>query len=152
MLRKKTAQLTVDTNAYTAGDLIGGKMTFDLSDFRDRDIFIRSAFVYDQSKNDKDYILVLFGADPAATTFTDQAAFDVDDADLTKIIGTISLATLTGFNDNGVSMVQALALPIPLDPKGNMTLYAALVSVADPTFAAATDVSVALVIGDHAGN
>jgi hypothetical protein len=82
--------------------------------------------------------VVLFDSDPSATTFTDQAALDIADADLLKVIGVVSVTTWYAFADNSVGQARNLAIPV----SSAGSLYACLVSRATPTFAAATDVTI----------
>lgn len=137
---------TVDTSAYAAGDLIGGKLTFTAAlNELTKSAELRAVTIIDQAKNDKDYNLVIFGDNPTGTTFTDQAAFDIADADMSKILTVVSVTSFTGFSDNGISLATEIARPLKsLASTASRTLYGALVAAADPTFAAASDVRIRL--------
>lgn len=141
-----SATPTVDTNIYASGDLIGTKMEFDVGQFRDAGGFILdSVTLVDQAKQSANVDLVLFNADPSGTTFTDNAAFDVADADMSKICAVVSLTTHVTFNDNSLSIARDQGIPIKLGKSlASQRLYGALVARATPTFAAATDVRVTL--------
>lgn len=137
---------TVDTSIYASGDLIGTKMTFTPAVRQaTRSGVITGVIIVDQSAQASDIDLVLFSANPSATTFTDQAALDIADGDMAKIIAVIPFvaANRFAFADNGVKYAGSIMIPI----KGTVnTIYGALVSRGTPTFAAATDVTVQLAI------
>lgn len=130
---------TVDTNIYASGDLVGGKLTLtDAALAGPTKVVLQAVEIVDLAKQSVALDVVLFGANPSATTFTDNAAFDIDDADLPKVLGVVSVTTWYAFNDNSVGQARGLSLPVT----STGSLYAALVSRATPTFAAATDVTI----------
>jgi hypothetical protein len=94
---------TVDTNAYTSGDLVGPKQT--LTSAGVAGVYtgtIQSVVITDLESQNADFDLVIFSSDPSGTTFTDNAAFDIADADLPKVICVIQVTTNVAFADNGV--------------------------------------------------
>jgi len=145
------ASPTVDTNVYASGDLIGGKLTFSkvMANIESSGV-LREVHVYDKAKQAVTLTLILFSSDPTGTTFTDQAAFDVADADLDKIVAIVPLSTHLSLNDNSVTYATGLAIPVRstdvTDRDTRRTLYGALMSGGTPTYAAATDVKVRLAI------
>lgn len=145
-VRFLSASPTVDTSAYAAGDLIGGKLSFDLSFFKGGpSLLIQSALLVDEAKQSAAIDIVLWDSNPSGTTFTDQAALDIADADVPKIVGIIPFSFYSAFADNGIGWAGNLAMPLRVDPTlASPTLYAALVSRGTPTFAAATDVTLRL--------
>ncbi len=154
--RQVRVATTVSTSpAYSSGDLIGGKLSFpEICPSRSGRGLLVSATIFDLSAQATDMDLVLFATDPSATTFTDNAVLDIDDADLTKIIayipfGSSSRAT---FNDNGIKFLGERAQPVRCQTSTGAptrTLYGAIVSRGTPTFSNAADISVELkVIGD----
>lgn len=165
-LYSPSAKPTCDTSIYADGDLIGGKLTF--TNCFSGDIgtgTLISVIMHDESKQAGPFDVVLFCDNPVGTTFTDQAALDIADSDLGKIIAVVNIATTAqfSFNDNSVHVVQSIAIPLrgltgwistptPFGTLGGTTtstLYGALVSRGTPTFAAATDVQIILnIYGD----
>lgn len=136
------AQPVCDTSAYASGDLIGTKLTFDVSKLTPgKDYLVQSVSIVDQNKQNAALDLYLFDRNPTGTTFTDQAAFDCGDADMEKVVGPISITTYASNNDNSNGSANNLALPLSI-PTG--ALYGALVSRGTPTYAAATDIVVLL--------
>ncbi len=141
-----TATPTVDTSAYASGDLIGGKLTFNnaLGDQSGTGA-VNSIKIVDQAAQASDLDLVIFSSNPTNTTFTDQVALDIADADLSKVVAVITLGSSTRFSfaDNSVHYIGSLYIPVQ-GATSNTVLYGALVSRGTPTFAASTDVSVTL--------
>jgi len=128
----------VDTSAYATGELIGGKLT--LSNATAINVFsgiINNVVIIDKDKEAADLDVVFFDTDPTATTFTDQAAFDPDDADLLNIICTVSVTTDVAFSDNGMS--YANNVNCPFRTPGVSTIYAAIVSRGTPTYTSSSD-------------
>jgi len=101
---------------------------------------IQSVILTDLGKQSAEIDVVFFDADPSQTTFTDNAALDVDDADLLNIVGVAAVTTWKDFSDNSVGQTLNLAIPFVLEDGGN-TLYAALVSRGTPTYASTADLT-----------
>lgn len=133
------------TPAYTAGDAVGGKMTFSnatrIAAYSGR---IKSVIVVDQAKQAPILDLVIFNADPSSTTVTDNSVLDVADGDMSKIVARVPLVDWVQFNDNAACAVNNLSLDFNL--ASGSSLYGALVTRGTPTFAATNDVIVTLVI------
>lgn len=142
-IRTVGVALAVDTAIYAAGDLIGGKITFTDLVANSQQIKVMTAIIQDQAKQSADVDLILFRDDPTGTTFTNNAAFDVADADVDKICGVITFRAGQWFalNDNSVGVQQNIGMAAQTV---GTTLYGALVSRGTPTFAATTDVKVTL--------
>lgn len=138
---------TVDTSAYASGDDIGGKLTFTNAVCSTASSFkVQGVVVSDKSSNAVAYDLVLFSANPASTTFTDQAALDIADGDLAKVLPIVNIASTDQFTfaDNSVSSLSSLASGGFVTATGG-TLYGALVSRGTPTYASSSDVTVTLI-------
>jgi hypothetical protein len=132
------AQVGATATQYTAGDLIGVLLT--LSNV-DRAItatpFLTSVTVQDLTAQNAEIDIVFFDANPAATTFTDNAALDIADADLPKIIGfaTIDATQYCAFADSSVGTSSPLG-GIPFNAASGQSLYACLVARGTPTYGA----------------
>lgn len=137
--------ITTDTNAYATGDNVGGKLTV-TADAPPRGI-IRRAVITDLAVQGADMDLIIFNENPSGTTFTNNAALDIADADITKIAGRIALTSDVAFADNGITENNAADLEYQLT--AGTTLYAALVSRGTPTYAA-SDLTLKLVIEESA--
>lgn len=131
----------IDTNAYAAGDLVGGKLTLAGLLGVSQSGRVETVVVLDLNKADSALDVIFFNADPTHTTFTNNAAFDIDDQDLPKVIGHVPIATgdYCALSDNGFATHQcALSLQAAA---GGGTVYAAVVSRGTPTFSADGDLS-----------
>ena len=132
---------TIDTNAYGTGDLLGTKMELVGSGFEGRGRgIIESVEIIDLAKNTVDVDVVIFDANPSGTTFTNNAAFDIADADLPNVVCVIPVTSHFDFNDNGISIAKNVGCPFRL-AQGSTSLYAALVIRATATYATAADIS-----------
>lgn len=134
---------TLDTNAYGAGDAVGGLLTFDFGRTGLHTIVLKKAEILDDlaSPDSADLVLHLF-TDPAMAK-TDNAAFTVSNADVLagKYIGSVTFAaadyaaTALGDQANAVLAVKdSLNMLIPLTNGGK--IYGQLQAVGTPTFAA----------------
>lgn len=148
--RLMTAAPTVDTNAYATGDLVGGKLTFTnvLKPITGSGYLV-SVLMSDLSATAVDFDIVIFREDPTGTTFTDNAAFDIADADLPKVLAVVTLGSTSrfAFADNSIHYVGSLAIPVwGTNSSSGITgtLYVAIISRGAPTFAAAGDVKITL--------
>lgn len=131
---------TVDTAIYASGELLGGKLT--ISNAAKSGVHsgvIGTVIISDLDSDSADIDVVYFKSNPTGTTFTDQAAFDVADADLTKIICVVPVTDYFVFNDNSIGIAQNANCPFDLGDE--TTMYAALVSRGTPDYAAATDLT-----------
>jgi hypothetical protein len=141
VLTVKVTPVADTAGAYTSGDLIGDKLT--LASAVDRSGssgLIQSVTLVDLAKQNADIDVVFFLGDPSSTTFTDQAALDIADADMSKIIGYAQVLNYASFNDNAVGFVGNLVIPFVQDPSGgDQTIYAALVCRGTPTYVSASD-------------
>lgn len=142
--------LQVDTSAYATGDLIGkhtgGYLTF-ANAIGVGGTKLISARLIDQAKQAAAIDLVLFSTIPNTNTLTDNGALDVADADLLNYLGHISFVagSYAAFADNNAAILRDLQLG--LNPASNdKNIYGLLVSRGTPTFAAATDLAVAITL------
>lgn len=145
-VRWLTATPTIDTAAYGAGELLGTKLEFDLGAFRDLPgVLIQSVQLIDQDNERKDIDLVLFDSDPTGTTFTNSSAFDIADADMTKILGVVNLTDTDydAFADNAIAQINNVGIPVRLNAtSAQLPIYGALVAREAITFTAVTDLVV----------
>lgn len=117
---------TIDTNAYAAGDLIGTKLTFASAlNASSLSGLLTSVTLTDLGAEGKNVELVIFNADPTGTTFTDNAAFDPADADLTKIVCRVYITSHSAFNDNGASFANNIGCAISASTS---TIYGAMIA------------------------
>lgn len=130
---------TIDTNAYTSGDALGGLMTISDALITGGPMSgeLRSVMITDLAKQSADVDVVLFHANPSSTTVTNNAALDIHDSDIAKIVAVVPVRSHYTFNDNSISVANELANPIYSSAGGN--LYAVAVVRGTPTYATASD-------------
>lgn len=135
-----TAIPTVSTSpAYSAGDLIGGKISLaNASRAATLGGTITSVVLSDKAKQSAATDVVFFTADPSNTTFTDNAALAVNAADLINIVGVVPITSWSSFSANSVGYANGVGLGFTL--AAGTTLYAALVSRGTPTYASTSDI------------
>ena len=122
------------TTAYADNDLVGNKMTLPMSS---RGGILQALTIHDLDAQNAALEVYLFRANPTGTTFTDNSALDVADADLPLILGQFSVAAsdYLSLADNSVGMVKDLAIPFVCDD--GINLYAAFRTAAStPTYTA----------------
>lgn len=97
--------------------------------------------ITDLAKQSVPIDVVFFDTNPSNTTFTLNAAFDIDDADIINALPVVHVTDWTDFNDNSIG--QPLSPPnLAFDlRKTGGTLYAALVARGAPTYASTTDLT-----------
>jgi hypothetical protein len=131
-----------DTSIYAPGDLIGGLLTFaNAARIAAGSGTIQGVVMGDLAKQDAAIDIIFFSASPDGTTFTDQAALDVADADISKIIGVMKIlaSDYSDFNDNSVATKASFGLPFKL--ASGTSIYACLVCRGTPTYASASDLT-----------
>jgi hypothetical protein len=122
---------------YSLNDLVGSKLTLtDAVPGAGGSSYLMGITIEDLSKQNGALDIVLFDSDPSGTTFTDNAAFDIADADLAKVIGFVSIASTdySGFNDNSTAIKTLINLLC--QGNGSSNLYAAIVSRDTKTYVA----------------
>ena len=145
-VKQATVTPTIDTDAYSASDVVGGLLTFNVHSPSGVGILDNLRIVDDD--NEKAACkLYLFNDVPS--TIADDAAFAPTVADLKKLIAIVSVAAddYTELNSNAVAFVNINendAVMYSADGKGN--LYGYLVCDATPTYAAATDLTLTLTV------
>jgi hypothetical protein len=138
MIIKATgAAVGVTTTQYGSGDLMGNKFTMTNVNIANPAALLTFVTVQDLTKQDGALDVVIFDADPAGTTFTENSALDIADADLPKVIAVIKIAAAdyADFNDNSVATKNALG-GIPFNAAAGATLYGCLVSRDTKTYGA----------------
>ncbi len=139
ILHKKT--LTVTAGIYSANDVVGGRIEF--KGFTNGTL--QSITITDAAAQNVAYLMVFFESVP--TDITDNATFDIADADLPKIIyhDTISTGNRVAFTDNSFQALRGLDEPLK-GAGGNV--FAFLITLDTPTYAATTDITVILQVED----
>lgn len=133
-----TVTPTITAGAYSAGDVVGGLLTLDLttSDAVRGGGLLRRVVVTDDAAQSAVFNLHLFATAPAS--IADNAAFAPAIADLQKRCAVVPIASADYATING--NVQAVVDDLTVDFYAPArVLYAYLVCTGTPTFAAVTD-------------
>lgn len=136
--------ITVNTDAYTASDCIGGKQTVATARLeKPSDRVLNTVIVADKAQQKAAMNIIFFKADPATSTLTNNAAIDISDADLLEIIGVVEVTAddYIDFADNSVACVGAIGIPIDSDTG---SFYFTIQAVGTPTYVAVADLHVTL--------
>lgn len=146
-----TVAVTVTAGAYVTGNLVGGKITLPAATraFVDgsatNSAGIQHLRITDKANQKIPLDVVFFNANPTATTFTDRSAVALNVADLTKVIGHVSLAAADYVSlaaaTNAVGTARNVGLAFTL-AAGATTLYACLIARGSGTYASTSDVEI----------
>ena len=131
---------TITAGAYAAGDAVGGLLTFTILGAGGGGI-VTGMSVTDKASANAELDLVLFNAPFTATS--DNAPFDVSDADLLNCIGYVKVyaSGYANFTDNSVGLVTGVGLAFKT---ATGALYGQLVTRSAPTYASTSDLQVTL--------
>ena len=122
-------ELTVTLSAYTAVDVVGGLLEFDVYSASGGGI-LNSIMLIDEDNQSEAYTLYIF--DDTPSTIADAANFAPTIVDMRKLIATISISSYTTINSIAYCYVDDINKVF-----GNLTkrvLYAYLVAVATPDY------------------
>lgn len=112
---------------YAAGNVLGTKFQFPgVARAAGAASLIQAASVLCKSANTAQIDLIVFSADPTASTFTDKVALNVAPADYDKVIGVVSLSSWTSVGAAALGQNLAVGLPFRL-PTGT-SLFAVMVA------------------------
>jgi len=128
--------------AYSTGDVIGTKLTFAASVLAAGGSgLVQSVNIDCKSAQTGAMDLVLFNADPAASTFTDNAALAVNAADFDKVVGVVHITDWTNLGTPSFAQAQNLALPFTL---AATSLFGVLVARSTPTLGSTSDLTISV--------
>ena len=118
-----SAAPAVTAGAYTAGDVFGVKMTLtDAARVSGGGGTISAISMFDEGANTTDDTIdvFIFSSDPSGSTFTDNAALAIVDADGPKIVGCAQLNTQFNTGDGNFQMVSGLNMPYVCSGTANL--------------------------------
>lgn len=134
-----------DTAAYASGDVMGGKLEINLSSFGSNRAFeIDNIQMHDKSGQVKPMDLLIFDADPSASTFTDNGAIAIHATDKPKLVAVVEGGAFVAVTSTKAIWRSAAKTGIRVLPTAKK-LFLVLVSrgtVAD--LVAADDISIGL--------
>lgn len=140
---------TVSTDAYAAGDSIGGLIEINAPKLKEpNDLVLHSVQIADADNQRAALDLVFFKSEPgieedSTTAITDNAAIALDTVDLFKIVGVVSVSAddYISFAANAVATVAAIGLPIDFSTS---SIFYAIRAVGTPTFTADDSLQITL--------
>lgn len=137
------AQTVTASSAYASGNAVGGLVTLsNAARVTSGSGLVQSVIIDTKSAQTTSTDVVIFNANPSGSTCTDKTAFSVAAADFDKIVGVAHVTDWTSLGTPSVGQAQNLAMPFALS--SGTTLYACVVTRGTPTYAATTDLSLAL--------
>lgn len=137
-----TAIPVVSTTPYTAGDVVGTKMTLaNASRLAAGSGIVQALMLHSKGALTGPFDVLLFSADPTNSTFTDNAALAVNAADFDKLIGVVHVTDWTSLGTP--SLGQALSLGLPFKLPANNTLFAVIVARGTPTLTSTSQITLA---------
>ena len=133
---------TVTAGAYSAGDIMGGLLTFDTGMAKNKLILLNKVVFMIKAAGTPALTLHLFDADPSSTTKTDNAAYSLNAADAFKLID--SYAVSDTVVDHGTPNSYRIAyINDVIRPAADTAIfYGLLVDGTGVTLAAVTDLQV----------
>jgi len=144
------AQTVTASSAYTAGNAVGGLITFSnaarasgAAGTPGTGGLVQSVVVSSKTAQSSQMDLILFNANPSGSTCTDKTAVDVVAADFDKIVGIAHVTDWTALGSTrSAGQAQSLAMPYAL--VSATALYGCLVTRGTPTFGSTSDITVSL--------
>jgi hypothetical protein len=125
---------------YSSGDSIGGVMTVaGVSPSAGQPGVLTYVRATSLVAVGADIDLLIFNANPAASTFTDNAAAVVDPADLAKIVGVVTLTSAAWKALSGTQVVQGVTAQVPVNGQAGKDIYVAGIARGAINLASAAD-------------
>ena len=126
--------------AYSSGDVIGAKLTFAAAVLAAGGSgLVQSVTIDCKSAQTGAMDLILFNADPSASTFTDNAALAVNAADFDKVVAVVHISDWTNLGTPSFAQGQNLAMPFTLV---GPSLFGVLVARSTPTLGSTSDLTI----------
>ena len=141
IIKHLTVTPTITAGAYSANDNVGGLLKFKDPDIDGQGTIVGIA-VGDAAKQDAATDIVFFSSDPSASTFTNNAAQAIADADLPKIVHVENITAYDDFSDNSVATVSSISTKVDFTEG----IYAALVTRGTPTYVATSDLDITITV------
>lgn len=135
----EAAPVVSTTPAYSAGDCVGGLLTISNAvRVSGGTAVLQSLFLRDTSNQKAALTLLIFNANPSASTFTDNVALAIHANDIDKIIRCINIAAADYTTVDSKAFVDLSPGGRVLKAASGTSLYAALLTSGTPTYAATT--------------
>lgn len=133
---------TVTAGAYSAGDIVGGKLTFSNVFGPSFTGTLTDILVKSKSVQTTGYVLYLFSQNPSNTTWTDNGVPAINAADLPYLLGAFTLgAADSGLGTETTNQLNSIDTEIF---STTQNLYGVLTCVATPTYTSTSDITVSV--------
>lgn len=143
---------TVDTDAYTAGDAVGGLLTFNIGATRTSEAILQAELL-DNNGTPVEAAMSLYLFTDPSMVIADDDPFTITLADyqLGKVLSKIDFVDYEDFPVGGATKKRSLQADLKniVFPTGGL-IYGQLVCDGTPTFAGANSLTVALHMGEYA--
>jgi len=128
--------INVNTTAYADNDLVGDQFEIDVGHIG-KGVLLQGITIHDPDSQSAVFEIIIFGKNPSGSTFTNNSAVTVVDADLPSIqaYAEVAAADYIAFADNSIAMVKDLALPLKSE-EGNKYFVIFRSNGSTPTYAA----------------
>jgi len=132
---------TVTNGAYSAGDIMGGLLSFDICPASGVGVIVQNAVFAFKAAVTPSLQLVLFNANPSATTTTDNAAYSLNVADTGKVIAALPINSIGGYLvDHGTpNTIQLNNIALVAKPASGTTIYGLLIDLTGVTLTSTSD-------------
>ena len=139
-----TVAPTVTNGAYSAGNIMGGLLTFPTGVGNNETVVVNEVSVMIKAAVTPTLYFVLLTADPTATTKTDKAAYSLNAADAFKVRKTIPVTTLYDHGTPNEYSSGNVVVVVKTVGSGSDNLYGLLVDATGVTLTSTSDVQVRL--------
>lgn len=134
---------TVTSGAYSAGDIVGGLLSFEVGQSSGDTVLIQEVQVTFKAAVQPALRVILFDADPTNTTKTDNAAYSLNAADAFKVRKTLSLSSYSTHGTPKTVSLGSVALPFKC-ASGSTSLYVLVVDDTGVTLTSTSDMQVSI--------
>lgn len=134
-------------STYAAGELIGGKNTVSnalCSNFKTG--YVTSIKATDKTGQNAPLDVWIFSDNPAASTFTNNAAFTLHNDDLPRVIANVRLDSTLAFSASANGLLYKGSQAIPIKSSSSNNVYVAVQVQGAPTLVSTSDISLQFVI------
>lgn len=134
-----SATPTIDTNAYSANDQVGGLQTL-ASAVRTGigTCILESITILDKAAQSAAIQVLFFNASPTIAS-SNNAAIDITDAEMVKFIGSVTIAATDYVTTASNSASTTKNIQLPLAPASGTSLFAVAKTTGTPTYGSASD-------------
>jgi len=143
IVKKTGVQVGVSGAAYATGDVIGDLSPITADVFRmegnvnvPASGVLQSIIIKDLSNQSLAIDVVIFDANPSATTFTDNSALTLADADAPKVIGVVSIVASDYVAFAASSVATKTGIGLPISTATGTKIWFCLISRGAPTYVA----------------